>query len=580
MTDRPGTRRKKLFFVVLLTTFCPLIGLAEKAALQSVQMPYTMQDDRGSTWDLQPDGSIGDGGNDLFDGAVKLFIADSPFSPGSSPQMDPSNNEIVIDGSQVSGLAVSRRVGCNAKLAYLRYTELLTNTTANPIKTTVHLNFNMGSGITQTLPLIDEKKGKQAIGIVVADQSNCMALIGAGRGSKLLPRYVPQPGSDVLDVYWDVEVPAKQTVAITHLICRRGNSAEASKVLEEISEKNVLKELSPDVVKRLANFRRSEKFVGDEELLRGELFDVIELRGGDQYKGTIKHEKYRLTTSYGTVELPADQVISEFSSGDFRPLQMLVTRNGEIFGGRLADESIKLELSNGQVTHVPLSQIARMGYRKAADEPEELKFDKPFVQLRGGDRMIIGQLTSPITIATRYGTLSLKPEAVSSVLFVSEEHAVHEVQLVDGTKFQGIITPEAFDVKLALTDKSVSLPVSSIRRLQLATAKEEDDSTASLSLTNGDRFIGTLAHTLKLQNTFDTLAINGAEIRTLQRGKAQGGDVQITLWDNATLSGQLESDQLSLVLASGVSIRVPVASVEAYSNPDSRLSAPVMERVK
>ncbi len=580
MTDRLGLRRKKLLFVALLIALCPITVFAkEKPALQPAQMPYVFRDDRGSNWDVQPDGSIGDGGNDLFDGGVKLFVGDVPFAC-SAPQMDPSNNEIVFAGGQSVGLNVSRRVGCNSKLSYLRYTELLENPTANAIKTTIHINFNMGSGITQSQALIDEKKGKQQIGVVVADQSNCMALIGAGRGAKVLPRYAPTPGSDNLDVFWEVEVPAKQVVAITHLVCRRSNPGEAAKVLDEIVDRDVLKELSPDVAKRLANYPRGDRFIGDEELLRGELFDVIELRGGDQYKGTIKQDKYRLTTSYGSIELPADKVISEFTRGDFRPRQLLVTRDGEIFGGQLEGQTIKLELSNGQITNVPLSQITRMGYRKAADEPEELKFDKPFVLLRSGDRMVIGQLSQPIAVATRYGNLLLKPETISAVLFVSEEHAVHEVLLTDGSKFQGIITADAMEVKLALTGKSVSLPVSSIRRLQLAPAKEEEDSTASLNLANGDRFIGTLSKTLKLQTAFDTLAVNGAEIRALQRGKGSTGDVQITLWDNATLSGQLDTDQLSFVLAGGVSMNLPVASVEVYNNPEPTPSPQVMERIK
>jgi len=185
-----------------------------------------------------------------------------------------------------------------------------------------------------------------------------------------------------------------------------------------------------------------------------------------------------------------------------------------------------------------------------------------------------------MNVATRYGNVALKPDAVSAVVFVSEDHAVHEVQLTDGSKFQGIVTGDAFDVKLSLTGKPVSLPTASLRRLQLSVAKEEDESTASLNLIAGDRFVGTLAGTLKLQTAFDTLAVSGAEIRSLQRGKGNGGDVQITLWDNAILSGQLESDQLSAALASGVTIHVPVASVDMYTNPEPQPSPQVIERVK
>ncbi len=563
MTDRPAL---KVFFLSLIFGASSVTAIAkENQALQAVQMPFVFHDDRGSEWDIQPDGTIGDGGNDLFDTGGQLTVGDRQFAPGAAAQMDPTTNELVFSPMQVSGVSVSRRVGCNAKQSYIRYTEILENKSANPVKMTVRINFNMGGSVQSAQLLVDEKKSKQPIGMVIGDQSNCFAHIGAGRGSKLLPRYqTEQGGGDNVDVFWDVEIPAKKSVAVTHLVVRRGSTAEAAKVLEEVSEKDIIKEMSPDIASKLANFRQGERIIGDEELLRGELFDVIELRGGDQYKGTIKQETFKLKTFYGMVDLPADKIISEFTAGQFRPRQLLVTRDGEIFGGQLDGDTIKLELSNGQITSVPLSQISRMGYRKRADEPEEIKFDKPFVSLRGGDRMIVSMPTSPIMVATRYGNVSLKPEAIAVVIFASDEHAVHEIQLTDGSKFVGIVTGESFPMKLA-SGQDVNFPASSLRRLQLAAHNDDlDADTATLNLTTADQLVGKIAGELKLQTAFDTLTVNGGEIRTIQRNKASGNDVQITLWDGATLSGQLDGDQVGVALNSG-------RGDECASRPDRRV---------
>src|SRR5206468_3006490 len=115
--------------------------------------------------------------------------------------------------------------------------------------------------------------------------------------------------------------------------------------------------LPPELRKIIVNFPGAQSFVGDRELLRGAMLDVIELRGGDKVQGTLKDGTFKLATFYGTIELPAKRVISIFNVGEFRPRQLLVTTDGEIFGGTLAKQTLELELSSGQKIQVPLSQM-------------------------------------------------------------------------------------------------------------------------------------------------------------------------------------------------------------------------------
>jgi hypothetical protein len=105
----------------------------------------------------------------------------------------------------------------------------------------------------------------------------------------------------------------------------------------------------------------------------------------------------------------------------------LVTKDGEIFGGKLDREKLVLELSSGQVTEIPLSAISRMGYRKRSGEPEEWTFEKPVVLMRTGDRIGVQMPTKDIDVATRYGPLKLKPDSVASIDFQSEENSVHQI---------------------------------------------------------------------------------------------------------------------------------------------------------
>src|SRR6185295_15179922 len=141
----------------------------------------------------------------------------------------------------------------------------------------------------------------------------------------------------------------------------------------------------------------------------------------------------------------------------------------------LAGGTLKLELSSGQVTNVPLSSVRRFGYRMRAGEGEEAQAggagtgpsagpgggiaaapatapaqDKPLLMLRSGDRIAVELSASPISVATCYGLLQLDPRNVASVSFQSEdrEHGVHEVRLTDGSRFAGVVTQDKFDVKL------------------------------------------------------------------------------------------------------------------------------------
>src|SRR4029079_9598588 len=119
--------------------------------------------------------------------------------------------------------------------------------------------------------------------------------------------------------------------------------------------------------------------VGDREVLRGELFDVLELCGGDQLKVTLAKRSSRLQTSYGVIELPAERVVGIVNAGQFRPRQLLVTVDGAVFGGTLTKDTIGMQLSSGQTTQVPLTQVARAGYRKRSGEPDEWSLDRPMI---------------------------------------------------------------------------------------------------------------------------------------------------------------------------------------------------------
>ena len=81
-------------------------------------------------------------------------------------------------------------------------------------------------------------------------------------------------------------------------------------LLEKITDRQALRDLPPGIAKVVVNFVTHSNAFGDLEILRGDLLDVVELRSGDQYKGTIQEKTLLLQTFYGTINLPAEKVLA------------------------------------------------------------------------------------------------------------------------------------------------------------------------------------------------------------------------------------------------------------------------------
>ena len=236
-------------------------------------------------------------------------------------------------------------------------------------------------------------------------QGRSILEVFAGRGSKIAAQVSAPPNNGFVQAQINLVIPAGKEVAIMHLHAITQGPDAAQKLAAALKESKLLAAVPKQIRRLIVNFPGANLLIGDGdiEILRGEAFDVAEMRGGDTMKGTIKEKSWKLNTFYGPVELAADKVISLVNIGDSRPRQLLVTVDGQIFGGRLDKETVELELSSGQTTKLPLSQITRLGYRKRVGEPEEWTFDKPTLLLRSGERIGVQMPTDDLSVMTRYG---------------------------------------------------------------------------------------------------------------------------------------------------------------------------------
>ena len=551
-----------------------------------VNLPYQVQDNQGTTWMLYGSGWLQQQGNlPMFSqGAMLMINQNQPTMQVNQARVDAKTGEVIFENMPCMNTTITRRIKLDKDAGVARYIDIIKNTqnAEQTVQLMIQTNTNYGINSAQMVP--DPKRKESNLAWVAQTSGNRTVVeLYSGKGTKQPFTINYQQGNSQVMANMSLVLPAGKEVAVMHFHTTSSDPASGVKWVNAIKESQLMKDIAPAIRKLIVNFNNGQSFIGDYEILRGELFDVAELRTGDQYRGTIKETSFKLTTFYGPVELPVDKVIGLINVGEYRPRQLIVTSDGEIFGGKLEKETIAIELSSGQVTQVPLAQISRLGYRKRAGEPEEWTFDKPLVLMRSGDRMGVQMPGYEIDVATRYGSLKLKPEAIAAISLANDEHGIHEVFLADGSKFAGLVTADRFDMKLSTggKDTPVTFPSSAIARIQLnAKPEEPDENTPTLSLTNEDQLVGVLAGKLKLETAFDTLNVDAAQIKNLRHTKGSVQDVQVTLWDETTVSGQLSDTELTCNLRCGVSMKVPVALVEEYHQPYPQPSDAVIKKTK
>jgi hypothetical protein len=556
------------------------------AAGNVINLPYAVNDNLGNQWMIQQNGQFQQQGDmPVFgQGAMLQINGAFPQPRGNRAKLDPNTGELLLENINANGLLITRHILVNKPDGYVRYIDIFKNTQNQNQTVNLALTTNVNFGI-QSASLVPDPRKDQNLAWVAQTQGGGRTAVEiyAGRGAKLAPNIQYVQDENGVHATLSPVLAAGKEIALMHFHATAAGPDAGTRFVLDMKESRIMATIPAAIRRLIVNFRGGENFIGDYEILRGDAQDIVELRSGDQLKGALKEKTFKLETFYGPIELPVEKVIGFINAGEFRPRQLLVTKDGEVFGGKLDRQQISLELSSGQAMEIPLSQISRLGYRKRPGEPDEWTFDKPLILMRSGDRIAVQPPASPIEAVTRYGLLKLNPASIAAIDFQPDDHRVHQIFLTDGSQFAGLITAPVFEMKLAGDGptQSVKFPASGIKRLQLGSRIDEPaPDQAQLTLANEDAFVGALTGDLKLDTAFNTLALAAEQIKRLAHPPNSSSDVQITLWDDTTVSGQLQEQELTCQLKSGLTIKVPVALVQEYLQPRPAPSPAVIDSIK
>ena len=558
-----------------------------QAADQTVNLPYLQPDKDGNQWMVHFYGYLQQQGNMPVYSSTGVLTLNGNSTTGRMPQrsakIDGKTGELVLENLPVGTFSVTRRFLFNKDDGYVRIIDIIKNSQNRDQQVQMALNANSNYGVQSGQTLPDPKKKSQNYAWIGQTQANNRAMVEIfnGQNAKTPLSIDYQPGNSQVVANLSTTIPAGKEIAIMHLHATANSAAEGQEFVKKFKESKAMKDILPNVRKMIINFSGGSTYYGDYEMLRGELFDIVEMRSGDQFRGNLKDAAYKIATFYGPVTIPADKVLSLISIGSVRSRQLLFTTDGDVIGGTLEKNKIALEMSDGQLMEIPLAQISRVGYRKRTGEVEDPVYDKPYVLMRTGERIAIQMPTEPIMVHTRFGPMKLLPDTLTAIVFQNEENPVHEIHMNDGTRLAGLVDSVTLEAKLASSDQTIRFPLTSAARLQLKPqADEGDEPTAQLKLANEEVLVGSLVGKLRLDTGFSLLTLDADGIKSLAKIKESPADVQATLWDETSFRGQLQDPEITCVTRGGLEVKVPIALLEEYDQPSPKPSGAMVARIK
>src|SRR5436190_845046 len=329
-----------LFAAAVVVAFSMPSGRAWAAGDQTVNLPYTHPDKDGNQWYVHFYGYLQQQGQmPVYSNAGVLTVngASTSGRMQRTAKIDGKTGELVLENLPMGQLTVTRRIQFNKEEGYVRMIDVMRNNQGRDQQAQIVVNASANYGVQSGQTVADPRKKGQNYAWLGLTQANGKVMVEMlnGVGAKTPMNIDYQQGNNQITGTMSVTIPANKEVAIMHVHAVANSMNEAQDFVKKCKEAKALKDVPANVRKAIVNFSAGASFMGDFEILRGDLFDVVEMRTGDQFRGTLKDPSYKITTFYGPVEVPAAKVISIISQGAVRSRQLLFTADGDVIGGTL-----------------------------------------------------------------------------------------------------------------------------------------------------------------------------------------------------------------------------------------------------
>jgi hypothetical protein len=549
---------------------------------KNVNFTYNMTDGDGFRWDVQYNGNIGQGTSNVYSGGLYCQIAGTNIGSTGQGWLNEAGDELEIGPYQYGTMKVYRRIKVYKDRGLARWMDIFENTAAADQNLQVqiysYLNYGMGTVTTTSgNNTFGEKDWAFITQSMGGNNLPSLLHIVCDKRSKLRPTLNLQ--NNQIYVGYNIPVPASKTVVLCYFESQSNSIDNQQKLLKQFQLSKLLKDLAPAVRKLIVNFPASTGSLDDIELERNEINDGVFLVNGDPIFGNVTNEKFVMETAFGSLTIPAKQLIGMVAGGEEGTLKAILN-DGQIICGRLPDEKLSIDIPSMGTLKVPMDRVRQLAYRISKERPEEVPFNGPFMLLRTGDRVAFEAASLQLSFRTKHGTVPLEGKDLMRILLDNPGNGVHRAVFLNGSSLAGFLQPERFTASLRLGSKP-EITRDMVQQFEFASEEALDETLTCAVLTNGDKVYGELVENqFKLATDYGEMTVMPGSIRAIGFSQAQSGRAMVALWDGSVLRGQLDQGELEFQILPGPKIKLPPGECVSITRTQALPPKQVREQVE
>ena len=473
--------------------FALLLAPALRAAPPGGLVPANFQpvtDSLGFIWDLDGNGSIGQGAN-IFSNALYLEVNGSSVSYQQS-MMTADASEYFLSGNQ-NRMDIARRIKIDAKTGFVRYFDTVRNSTGAPqkIRYALRIQFNnqMQAAITDSGAPLANALGAKDTGFVVlpgvGQQGAAGVFLIAGRGAKLRPTVQNQQNYRI-NLLYNLQLAAGETVSLAYAVAQRAvnvtpDAKAVAKLLAPLSSPRLLADVPAADRKTLANFAPGTfsgsptapaltSFLENLGVERGPT-DVLAIGATTRLKGIASCAALTIETPRGKAVVAFENIAA--IKGGRREARVLL-RDGQALTGALAATGLKFALSTGTTIALDAARLDRLVLRA---QPGEAQAAAPwgFVETFDGDRLAVKPDPAlKLRATTAWGVREIAADELTGCGPTEETPFGFQVLLKDGSHFTAFLDGDEMTFDTVLFGKKI-FRVSEIRQIAVTQPKQPED---------------------------------------------------------------------------------------------------------
>ncbi|MFP4053209.1 MAG: hypothetical protein ACLFV7_05020, partial [Phycisphaerae bacterium] len=544
--------------------------------------PHVMTDGGNFRWDLQIYGTVYNGTNQAYGGAMYCQINGNNVHAHNYGWRNASGDEVEIydryshsryNNRYRKGLQIFRRIKVYKDRPLARWMDILENPTDKDItvKVTIYSNYYSTFGHFTTNNG-DERFSDGDTGLVTSQKhrNNAPAVMHVYCDNKAKVKPKVQKGSSYLNVHYNVTIPAKKTRILVYFQSQGHSHDKLLKRLKQFKAWRELKDLNTDVRKKIVNFGRVSGYA-DIDLERSDDHDSAIMSNGDPIFGKIANAEFRMVTDYGEVTLPADDVIGMAIQTDKkdRPVtdggMKVLLRGGHLLFGKLPGQKVRMDI-DGTVLDIPVGHIHQCSYRISRQRPDFVDTLSPHILLRRGDRLPIDANRFVLPLETPLGPVNIRAADLLHAELPKEGERTCVVTFLNNSTIRGKLIDKPIRCDLSL-DANSSIDPNSITKVVHRNEPVESNPLASLVIrTDKDGWgedQGTLTGSVK--DTSLTLSADGKTetidmgvIRKVEFAADPNSPSVVETWEGKTHRGVLAEKPLTFQVGEGTVFTVDV----------------------